>query len=211
MAQNQIIIQKVKPWVILKNSELVNWYVVIKPHLLCSGWESPLGKKSVDSIQNLSPQLVLKLSLIRLLAVLLMCFTGFTDVAHGYWFHAEMVARMQQLRKLDTRGDQSSMATAVIIPDSRSTQLLCPGHTVVLLKVFGTTYSQWYWRCTPQFLKTLSVLLLSPLISASDLLTGTIHLHWYYASASLLTFIPTGIPTESLQMSNYFGQRLETW
>ena len=36
----------------LKNSALIDWYIAIKPSVLCSGWKSTSEKMSVDSIQN---------------------------------------------------------------------------------------------------------------------------------------------------------------
>ena len=45
---------------------LIDWYIVTKPSLLCSGRKSTSEKLSVDSIQNYPPQLTLKLSVVKL-------------------------------------------------------------------------------------------------------------------------------------------------
>ena len=50
----------------LENLPLIDWYIVIKPSVLCSGRKRTSEKMSVDSIQHQPPQLKLKLSLVRL-------------------------------------------------------------------------------------------------------------------------------------------------
>ena len=50
----------------LENLTLIDWYIVMKPSVPCSGQKSTSEKMSVDSFQNWPPQLTLKLSLVRL-------------------------------------------------------------------------------------------------------------------------------------------------
>ena len=45
---------------------LIDWYIVIKASVPCSGRKNTSEKMSVDSIQHQPPQLTLKLSLVRL-------------------------------------------------------------------------------------------------------------------------------------------------
>ena len=52
----------------LENFTMIDWYIVIKPSVLCSGRKRMSEKMSVDSIQNQPPQQTLKLSPVRLLS-----------------------------------------------------------------------------------------------------------------------------------------------
>ena len=45
---------------------LIDWYIVVKLSVPCSGQKSTSGKTSVDSIHNWPQQLTLRLSLLRL-------------------------------------------------------------------------------------------------------------------------------------------------
>ena len=72
---------------LLKESTLTDWYIVIKPSVPCSGRKRTSEKMSVDSVQDLSSQLALKVGLVRLIIVVVshttILFERFYSVTTG--------------------------------------------------------------------------------------------------------------------------------